>query len=254
MARSHMCLALATAHRACLRAMDGGRGSRAAAGLEMSVLFGCTEFFAKGVSMTADSEIFQKSPPAGGAEENLPQKNAAEKTCPPDGFPHGETASAHAVGKSRDDCRELRKQLTRGTDWEYGEKHAVFLSDGGLARLRELAQPSATTPDVQTPPAAPPTPPDAEKATSVAATAAAAANAKLIAWKSPMLNRRLLIAYRPGDDPTNPLKLVNVSVSDNGNFMRGDEITAAHVKGNHFNLVGPCPRYRGEFKRRQKTT
>ena len=75
---------------------------------------------------------------------------------------------------------------------------------------------------------------------------------KLLVWGVPGLNQRLIVAYVPGSEPENPLTLVSVFVRDNRNFLRGMELPGPG-RGLHrtaemtFNLVGPCPRWRGRW-------
>lgn len=153
---------------------------------------------------------------------------------------------------SRDTVRALRQQfLIEGTHWAYGDDKRVYLSSEGaeIIRAKKNAGPGApgAPSGVASAPGA-----NAAHRTPLLLTWPTPFDGKLIAWHSPKLNTTLLIAYKPGMDPQNPLNLVNVRVRDNRNFMRGDEITAAHVGGNSYDLVGPCPRYRGEYKRKQR--
>jgi len=70
----------------------------------------------------------------------------------------------------------------------------------------------------------------------------------VIAWRSPVRNTRLLIAYLPGTDPQDPLALVNVLVRDNRNFLPGMECPVVQVDERTYELVGPCPARRGRWK------
>jgi hypothetical protein len=75
---------------------------------------------------------------------------------------------------------------------------------------------------------------------------------KLIAWAAPVSNPRLLIAYLPGTDPSNPLNLVTVMVRSNTNFLQGMELPGPgrvinQLRDNHFELQGACPRWRGRW-------
>lgn len=71
---------------------------------------------------------------------------------------------------------------------------------------------------------------------------------KLISWRSPLKNTRLLIAYLPGTDPHDPLALVNVLVADNRNFLPGMELKARKVDERTYDLEGPCPARRGRWR------
>lgn len=71
---------------------------------------------------------------------------------------------------------------------------------------------------------------------------------ELVVWSMPKVNRQLVIAYVPGNDPTNPLNLVSVLVKHNENFLRGMKLNRIrHVEGNRYELEGPCPRRRGKW-------
>lgn len=69
----------------------------------------------------------------------------------------------------------------------------------------------------------------------------------LVAWAMPVTNTRLLVAYKPGADPTDPTKLVSVMVRSNVNFMKGMELTATPVRAGVYDLVGTCPRMKGRW-------
>jgi hypothetical protein len=69
----------------------------------------------------------------------------------------------------------------------------------------------------------------------------------LLAWAVPKTNPRILIAYRPGTDPSNPLNLVTVNVRANHNFMLNMKVRASKVSETVFDLVGPLPRWRGRW-------
>ena len=71
---------------------------------------------------------------------------------------------------------------------------------------------------------------------------------KLVSWRSPLKNTRLLIAYPPGADPHDPLALVNVLVRDNRNFLPGMELQARKVDERTYELEGPCPPRRGRWR------
>ena len=73
------------------------------------------------------------------------------------------------------------------------------------------------------------------------------ATVPLIAWMNPPVNTRLLVAYRPDTDPSNPNNLVTVNVRSNVLFMRGMRLNASFVKTGIYDLVGPLPRWRGKW-------
>ena len=98
-------------------------------------------------------------------------------------------------------------------------------------------------PGKKTAPDSPPPEPTAEKKPGPDP----AAPVVLLAWSAPMVNRTLLVAYKPGDDPTNPNNLVSVRVRSNINFLRHMKVRVQHVEGTIYNLVGPLPRWRGRY-------
>lgn len=69
----------------------------------------------------------------------------------------------------------------------------------------------------------------------------------LRAWQSPTMNTRILIAYPPGSDPTNPNNLVTVRVANNKNFIRHMQLRARRVENSTYDLVGPLPRWKGRW-------
>jgi hypothetical protein len=74
----------------------------------------------------------------------------------------------------------------------------------------------------------------------------------LIVWAIAPRNPHLVIAYRPGQDPLNPMNLVSVLVRSNSLFLRGMELPgpgrALLVTGRGaFTLDGACPRWRGRW-------
>ena len=56
----------------------------------------------------------------------------------------------------------------------------------------------------------------------------------LFAWKASLKNPRMLTAYRPGTDPTNPNNLVAVNVRSNVNFIPHMRLKVSRVKENVF--------------------
>ncbi len=69
----------------------------------------------------------------------------------------------------------------------------------------------------------------------------------LHAWAMPVTNRTLLVAYKPGTDPTNLNNLVSVTVRSNHNFIPHMKVRAQLVSGTIYNLVGPLPRWHGRM-------
>lgn len=71
---------------------------------------------------------------------------------------------------------------------------------------------------------------------------------ELIVWRLPKSNLRLIVAYRDGDDPSDPTKLVSVICRDNRNFLPKMKLKATPREGgNAFDLFGPLPRWRGRY-------
>lgn len=73
------------------------------------------------------------------------------------------------------------------------------------------------------------------------------ATVALLAWRASQKNPRLLTAYLPGNDPTNPNHLVTVNVANNKNFLPHMKLRARRVQGAIYDLVGPLPRWRGRW-------
>ena len=74
-----------------------------------------------------------------------------------------------------------------------------------------------------------------------------AAATKLKVWHVPVKNTRIVVAYRPGADPTDPTRLVTVNVRDNRLFMPEMTLTASKVSEAVYDLIGPLPRWRGRW-------
>jgi hypothetical protein len=145
--------------------------------------------------------------------------------------------------RSRDDLRARREAfLTHGLHWEYVEKR-VMLSEPGAALL--ISKKTAPLPAQETPSAYKPN--TAHPTRLLLTWRQPELDVELIIWAVPKRNPRILTAYLPGTDPTNPLYLKTVSVRDNANFLPGMKIKANKVDDRTYDLYGPCPRYRGRF-------
>ena len=69
----------------------------------------------------------------------------------------------------------------------------------------------------------------------------------LMVWRVPVKNARIVIAYLPGTDPSNPNNLVTVNVSDNRTFMLNTRLRASKTTHEKvYNLVGSIPKWRGQ--------
>lgn len=164
-----------------------------------------------------------------------------------------ETKLCAELGVSKDVLRERRQYfLAQGVHWDYVDKR-VLLSRIGAQILRG-------TMDAVVPPSGGGTNKNGAAADS-GATAARPVKAllneknpppvvfkgELVVWGVPARNPKLIVAYIPGSDPENPLNLVTVHVRENTHFLRGMKLKAAQVGETHFDLVGPCPRWRGRW-------
>lgn len=74
----------------------------------------------------------------------------------------------------------------------------------------------------------------------------------LIVWSIAPRNPKLIIGYKKGTDPQNPLNLYNVLVRENFNFLQGMSVPGPHgklnvVNQNTYELQGACPRWRGRW-------
>jgi len=69
----------------------------------------------------------------------------------------------------------------------------------------------------------------------------------LLAWAVPKKNPKILMCYKPGEDPNNPLNLVTVNVRANHNFMLNMRLRGSKVSDKVYDLVGPLPRWKGRW-------
>lgn len=154
---------------------------------------------------------------------------------------------------SKDEVR-LRRQyfLTQGQHWDYVNKR-VLLSTIGAQILRGTIscplpadfQKNAAAADSgsRRPPIAllpEKNPPPVEF------------TGTLLAWQSPNHNHRILIAYLPDTDPTNPMNLVTCFVRSNLHFIRGMQLPGPgrqvkQLDQVRYELLGECPRARGRW-------
>jgi hypothetical protein len=70
---------------------------------------------------------------------------------------------------------------------------------------------------------------------------------QLLSWQPAKKNPRLLTAYKPGTDPTNPNNLVTVNVAANHNFMPHMRLQVRQTSERIYDLVGPLPRWKGRW-------
>jgi len=146
---------------------------------------------------------------------------------------------------SKDELRRRRQHfLTEGTHWAIVKKR-VLLSPVGADILRGTS--AMPVPDKNAPAVDSVTPRRPIALLLEKNTPPPAYQGELIAWRAPGRNHRLVVAYIPGTDPNNPLNLVNVLVRTNENFLPGMRIKARHVEAIRYELVGPCPRWRGRW-------
>lgn len=181
----------------------------------------------------------KNGPPENPGEKNAAKKTAAEETAAR--FPHAETAVARQViGISRDECRVLRKQLQRGVHWEYRNNGQVFLSDAGVARLRELKNIPAGSPDVPTPPSQSVRPPRA---------LIGPPPSRVVAWRAHphIRNAHIVEAYVPGTDPKDRKNIVRVKVKSNLNFVPGMEMPVKLIEADYYEFTGTLPRSKGKY-------
>lgn len=69
---------------------------------------------------------------------------------------------------------------------------------------------------------------------------------ELQVWSIPP-NPHLLICHRPEEDGSDPTRLVSVAVRSNSMFLKKMRLVARQVNDRHFNLEGPCPRWKGRW-------
>lgn len=173
-------------------------------------------------------------------QKNAPQKNAPAPmtAAPPSRFTFRADKLIGELGISRAQLHlRMEAHLRRGVHWEVVNKHRA-LSPEGAALLRSAPE---------TPPAAP-AEPRPVRGLLTAPLQPGEFNGELIAWKAPLKNARLLIAYLKGTDPNNPMNLVNVRVKSNLNFIRGMTVrNARHVENITYEATGAMPRWRGKY-------
>lgn len=68
----------------------------------------------------------------------------------------------------------------------------------------------------------------------------------LIVWSASTKNRRLLLCYKMGMDPTNPTQLIALIVRDNQNFRPDMRVPAREFAEGYYEYAGRLPRWRGE--------
>lgn len=180
-----------------------------------------------------------------------PAKKAAGATLGEGAFPVTEKTACARLGIGREHLRVRRDYfLAQGLHWELIENR-VFYSAIGLQLLvgtREAALPAVSEKNAATP---------ARRPVALLAEKSAPRlvfEGKLLVWGMPGYNRRLLTAYLPGADPSNPMQLVTCLVQDNRNFLRGmalpgpgREVKAIPGREGQFELLGACPRWRGRW-------
>ena len=75
---------------------------------------------------------------------------------------------------------------------------------------------------------------------------------KLKVWRAAPRNPRLVVAYLPETDPTNPLNLVSLMVADNARFLPGmlvpgPDRLVVQTADQAYVLQGALPRWRGRW-------
>jgi len=107
---------------------------------------------------------------------------------------------------------------------------AITAAGSALGLQKNAAPPAVPEPPKKSAPGPDPTPSE-----------------QLQVWTAPVKNRTLLIAYKPGTDPTNPNNLVSVRVRSNHNYVAHMRVRVRLVQGTVYDLVGPLPRWRGKM-------
>lgn len=141
--------------------------------------------------------------------------------------------------KSRNRLRALRQQLLReGEDWVF-EKKRVCYTLAGVEKIRAHLRLSGET-------TAPPT----CSAQPGPAIAPLPEPETLLVWNCRLVNKKMLLAYKPDTDPHDAKNILRVRVRSSENFVRfvhGEpmKLRARHVQADLYELVGPCPRRKG---------
>lgn len=154
-----------------------------------------------------------------------------------------ESSLCGIFGVSRNRLRDLRqKALAYGADWNLEKKRVVY-KGCGVEKIRVilmLPPEKIAPPGSSAQPEALPALPEPET---------------LLVLKPMLTNKRLILAYRPGTDPSLLTNQIRVRVKDSKNFIRfvdgkPMELRARRIVGgaeDHFELVGACPRRRGRY-------
>lgn len=173
-------------------------------------------------------------------------------------FPTAESSAAGRIGIGRDHIRALRQQfLTKDVHWTLW-KNRVFLSDEAiqlLAHQKNLPIPSTDLgrpghdSDLDAPAPLPtektrPGPITAANRLLPPASRVSGELCFLFAWHRP-INTNILEARLNAADQSRE-GVVRVRVRSNENFMRGQELLARWIDADLYELVGHCPRHRGE--------
>lgn len=146
-----------------------------------------------------------------------------------------ESKLSHVLGPSRNELRRLRGiHLTEGIDWIV-EKRRVVWTFSGVEKIRAVLT-------------LPPAPTAPEAASAVATTLPAPVT--LLVHNARLVNNKLILAYAPGTDPSDPKNILRVRVRSSENFMRfvhgkPMEIKARHLDADYYELAGQCPRRKG---------
>jgi hypothetical protein len=180
-------------------------------------------------------------------------KNPLEPKKP--AFDIRESTLCAELGVSLDELRRRRQffRLTQGVHFEYVKKRVLLSSVGALVLRGTIS--FTVPPDFKE---NAPTGDSERKPGPVAGLLLeknpppVAFTGKLIAWAMPTHNRRILIAYLPGTEPSDPLSLVTVMVRTNANFLRNMELPGPgrvlnQLRQDCYELQGECPRYRGRW-------
>lgn len=154
-----------------------------------------------------------------------------------------ETSLCGILGVSRNRLRDLRqKNLQYGADWNLVKKRVVY-HGRGVEKIRVilLLPPEKTAPPGSSAhPEAVPSLPEPET---------------LLVLKPTLANKRMILAYRPGTDPSLLQNQIRVRVKDSKNFIRfvngkPMELKARRIVGaapDFYELATPCPKGRGRW-------
>lgn len=141
------------------------------------------------------------------------------------------------IGLNRNELRRLRQNhLLPDVDYCI-EKKRVEWRSCGVEKIRAILQLNSEK---------------SAPAESVAQSAPLLEPIILFVWNPRLRNKKILLAYHPGTDPTDSQNLLRVRVRSSDNFLRfvngkPMELKARHIQADLYELATACPRWKGRW-------